>query len=47
MLMDVGIKRVDVRSPVFVHLDGPEDGVTPQLAQLRNMSVMSGGYEDE
>lgn len=57
LLMETGIKRVNLVSPVFTPLRdgnpvlradmsyGPE--MVPQLAQLRNVQVMNGGYEDE
>ena len=51
LLMEAGIKRVDIRDPVFQKVsDGREvDGVvTPvQVAQLENEIVINGGYEDE
>jgi len=52
LLMQTGIKRVEIRSPSFLRLrDGaifvePEDSV-PQLAKIGSRTVLSGGYEDE
>lgn len=58
MLMETGIKRVDLVSPVFTHLrDGnPVLGadmsyditeMIPQLARINTVRIMNGGYEDE
>lgn len=53
MLMEAGVKRVDVTSPVFTRLrsgtqtDIDEGHPVPQLAQIRNINIVSGGYEDE
>ncbi len=57
LLMQTGIKRVDLRSPVFTPL---QDGklalgvdayaladTVPQVAQLRHITLVDGGYEDE
>ena len=58
MLMETGIKRVDLASPVFTHL---RDGnpvlsadmsydiaeMIPQLARINTVRIMNGGYEDE
>lgn len=58
LLMETGIKRVDIRSPVFTPL---RDGnlmlgnyleydpalAVPQVAKLGRVSVTDGGYEDE
>lgn len=57
LLMETGIKRIDLTSPVFTPLRdgnpvlradmsyGPE--MVPQLARARNIQIMNGGYEDE
>lgn len=57
LIMETGIKRVDLVSPVFTSLRdgnpvlradlsyGPE--MVPQLAQIRNVRILNGGYEDE
>lgn len=58
LLMETGIKRVDLASPVFIHLrDGnPVLGtdlsyditeMVPQLARINTVRIMNGGYEDE
>jgi len=58
LLMEAGIKRVDIRSPVFTRL---RDGILmlgdyskidpalaiPQVAKLGHVTVTDGGYEDE
>lgn len=46
-LMETGIKRLELRSPVFTVLrDGRENGV-PQVAALGTKTVTNGGHEDE
>ena len=58
LLMQTGIKRVDIRSPVFTSLrdgnlalsaDMSYDAslAVPQLAQAGGVNIMNGGYEDE
>ena len=58
LLMETGIKRVDLASPIFIHLrDGnPVLGtdlsyditeMVPQLARINTVRIMNGGYEDE
>ena len=58
LLMQTGIKRVDVESPVFVHLrDGNQvlsadmsydvSQAVPQVAAVREIVILNGGYEDE
>lgn len=58
LLMETGAKRVEMRAPVFTHLrDGrfvfwaqgtaePAD-TAPQIAEVRNITIVNGGYEDE
>lgn len=48
LLMQAGIKRVDITSPVYTHLSDGSDGTAPQLAMLSADPVIrNGGYEDE
>ncbi len=58
MLMQTGVKRVDVAAPVFTHLrDGSpalsadlsydSTEMVPQLAQVNSVRILNGGYEDE
>jgi len=58
LLMEAGIKRIDIRSPVFTPLrDGnlmlgdymqyDQSQAIPQVAKLRNITITDGGYEDE
>lgn len=58
LLMETGIKRVDLVSPVFTHLrdgnpslgaDMSYDGaeMVPQVARVNDIQIMNGGYEDE
>lgn len=44
LLMQTGIKRVEIRAPVFTALVCGESGV--QIAALGSSTVASGGYED-
>ncbi len=58
LLMQTGVKRVDLTSPAFVHLqDGnqtlnadmsydPAEAV-PQVARVMTVKIQNGGYEDE
>ena len=58
LLMQTGVKRVDLTSPVFTHLqDGnqtlnadmsydPAEAV-PQVARVMHVTIHNGGYEDE
>ncbi len=46
-LKDTGIKRVDVRSPVFTSLRDGIDRLTPQYARPSGVSIRNGGFEDE
>ena len=47
MLMQTGIKRVDIRSPTFVHLRSGDSFDVPQVARVDDINVVNGGYEDE
>ncbi len=47
MLMSTGIKRPEVRAPIFTRLRDGRDNSIPQIAKLRNKSITAGGYEDE
>jgi len=48
MLMETGIKRAVIASPVFTPLRDGSDQYVPQLAKLAEMPVITnGGYEDE
>lgn len=53
MLMETGIKRVELAEPVFTHLrdgsilDGEAVREPPQIAVLGTVIIESGGYEDE
>lgn len=46
-LRDTGIKRVDVRSPVYTALRDGSSHEVPQIARLGDISIINGGYEDE
>lgn len=47
ILMDTGIKRVEVRSPVFATVNDGKNNETVEVAALGSESVIRGGYEDE
>ena len=48
MLMETGIKRVDLVEPAFTALRDGSGTDTPQLARLAaDPEIISGGYEDE
>ncbi len=47
LLMEAGVKRVELRAPVFTALRDGKDGSAPQVAKLRGISIVNGGYEDE
>ena len=46
-LMQAGIKRMQIREPVFVSLRSGVNNDVPQIATLGTISVTNGGYEDE
>lgn len=48
MLMETGIKRVDLTEPAFISLKDGSGTDTPQLARLDGTpEIINGGYEDE
>ena len=47
LLMQTGIKRVDLTAPVFTALRDGGDKVVPQVAALGSVTITNGGYEDE
>ena len=47
MLMETGIKRVEVEEPAFTSLRDGSGTETPQVAALGTVTIESGGYEDE
>lgn len=47
LLMETGIKRVELTSPIFTPLrDGTEKDI-PQIARLKTVDIRNGGYENE
>lgn len=46
-LLAAGVKRVELTSPVFTVLTSGDSNAVPQVAALRETSIVSGGYEDE
>ncbi len=47
LLMRTGIKRVVMDSPVFTQIHDGSSNDIPQIAKIDNVSIISGGYEDE
>lgn len=46
LLMQTGIKRVELREPVFTVLRDDNRSV-PQVGQIKDITITNGGYEDE
>ena len=47
LLMQTGIKRVEMREPVFTSLRDGSGTEAPQIAALGTVTITNGGYEDE
>lgn len=47
LLMESGIKRVELEEPVFTRLRDGDTGEVPQVATLGSVTIVNGGYEDE
>lgn len=47
LLMKTGVKRIELKSPVFTSLRDGQDGTVPQIAAAGSVSVINGGREDE
>lgn len=47
LLMQTGIKRVELRSPTFTVLRDGSDKTVPQVAKVGDITITNGGYEDE
>lgn len=47
LLMNTGIKRVELTAPVFTKLRDGKNGGVPQIAAIRDISVQNGGFEDD
>ena len=47
LLMQTGVKRVEVSSPAYRALRDGRDNLVPQIASLRGKTVTNGGFEDE
>lgn len=47
LLMQTGIKRVDLTAPAFTVLRDGGDKTVPQVAALGTVTITNGGYEDE
>ena len=46
-LKQIGIKRIELKSPEFTKLTDGSDGHAPQVAKLGAATIVNGGYEDE
>lgn len=47
LLMQTGIKRVELTSPVFTVLKDGSDNSAPQVAKIGTVTATNGGHEDE
>ncbi len=47
LLMQTGIKRVVLTSPVFTELSDGSDDTTPEIATVGTITITNGGYENE
>lgn len=47
LLMQAGVKRMTIKSPVFTSLRSGVDDDIPQIAHVGKISITNGGYEDE
>lgn len=47
LLMQTGIKQVDLTSPTFTVLKDGSNKDTPQVATVGDITATNGGYEDE
>lgn len=47
LLMQTGIKRVELAAPAFTTLRDGGDKAVPQVARLEAVTITNGGYEDE
>lgn len=47
LLMQTGIKRVDLTSPSFTALKDGSDNAAPQVAEVGEITATNGGHEDE
>ena len=47
LLMQTGIKRVELRAPAFTVLRDGGDKTVPQVASFGTAAIVNGGYEDE
>lgn len=47
LLMQTGIKRVELTSPIFTSLKDGSDNTAPQVAEVGEITATNGGHEDE
>lgn len=47
MLMETGVKRVELRAPAYRALKCGDDRDVPEIGKLRSTNIVNGGYEDE
>lgn len=47
MLRDTGVKRIEIKAPLFVPLRDGSGRLVPQYARISSTKITNGGYEDE
>ena len=47
LLMQAGVKRVEITSPCFSVLKNGKDNTVPQIATIDSVKITNGGFEDE
>lgn len=47
LMKDTGVKRVDIKAPVFTSLCDGSSQAVPQIAHSGSIRIINGGYEDE
>lgn len=47
LLMETGVKRVEITSPVFTVLSDGGNNLPPDIASVASVNITNGGYEDE
>ncbi len=47
LLMQTGIKRVELTAPIYTSLRDGSDDTVPQVAEIGSITITNGGYEDD
>ena len=47
MVMETGVKRVEIRQPAYTVLSDGSRGVVPDLAVIGSTTIINGGVEEE